>query len=264
MGQFSEANVTDEAPRAVHRPSASGIERSEACELSAVLPRPPEAPKAHNAPASRGDRIHKALERYSMGARWADVKHPLLPYDIHNLEEVCEKIPDLEPIEDWPLVEVEMWLNLMTGEAKLGTESVPVDVGFWRGRADMIGWYNHPEHGRIPAVVDHKTGNPNFQIDGGAKQLGYFIVGVHIMLEAPVIAGIAYLTQDPDHPRMHVWNVDEIVERFRGMRNHELRLAALERNGEMPAAVKGKWCTFCPVKSVCPAWAKKGSGDAVP
>jgi len=251
--------VTDEAaPRKVYRPSASGIERSEGCELSAVLPRPPEAPKAHNAPASRGDRIHKALERYSLGGRIEDVKHVMLPWDLPNFDEVVQHLPRLTPIPDLPYAEVECWLNLMTGEAKLGVAETPVEEGFWRGRADLIGWYDHPEHGRIPCVEDHKTGNPNFQIDGGAKQLGYFVTWLHIFLEQPRIYSIAWLTKDAERPRGHLWEADEIVERFRGMRNHELRLQFLERHPElMPEPVPDrKWCTFCPAKPVCPAHRK--------
>jgi hypothetical protein len=248
--------------RQVWRPSASGIDRSEACELSAVLPRPPEAPKAHNAPASRGDRIHAALERRALGARPEDVKAMMLPWDLPDFDEVVKYEPVIRPIDGWPTAEVEMWINPYTGECKLGVANVPVDEGFWRGRADRIGYWEHPVHGWIPAVEDHKTGNPDFQIDGTAKQLGYFIVGTHIMLEAPLIAGIAWLTKDPTHPRVHVWTADEIVERFRGMRDHEMRLRVLERNTEVPAANPSqKNCKWCPARPVCPyAYGKKADG----
>lgn len=256
--------MSDEvAQRKVFRPSASAIERSESCPLSAVLPRPPEMPKPHASPAAKGDRIHAALERRALGARIEDIKHVMLPGDMPDFDEVVEHEPVLRPIADWPTAEVEMWINPYTGECLLGTPAAPVPEGFWRGRADRIGEYEHPEHGWIPAVEDFKTGNPFFQIDGTAKQLGYFIVGLHVMLEKPLIAGIAWLTQDPTRPRVHVWNVDEIVARFKGMREHELYLRFLDTHPEIlpPANPTQKNCKWCPCRPVCPVAYGKGGGD---
>ena len=126
----------------------------------------------------------------------------------------------------------------------------------------MIGWYDHPEAGRVPAVLDHKSGNPAYQIDGKAAQLGYFAVWLHIMLEAPQVYALAYLTQEPDQPRGHLWTSEELTRQFKTMRDHEKRLQLLEQNvSELPSAAVGKWCKWCPAKPVCPFWTRKAGGD---
>jgi CRISPR/Cas system-associated exonuclease Cas4 (RecB family) len=250
-------------PRTVNRPSASALERSLACPLSEVLPRPPEPPKGHNAPAARGDRSHSALERAVMGARMEDVVHVLLHGDLLNLKDVLAKMPVIHPIEGYPSIEAECWLNPLTGEADVGVPNTIVPPGYWRGRADRIGWYDHPTAGRVPCVMDYKTGNPAFQAEGDCAQLGYFATWLSIMLEVDEVYGIIYLTQDPDRPRGHLWTRDEITTMFRRMHDHEARLQVLETNDVLPEANPSqKSCHFCPVKSVCPSAWKKGRGDA--
>ena len=240
--------------RDIRRPSASAIERSLACELSAVLPKAPEAPREHNSPSKRGDRVHKALERYSLGARWTDVEHVVLPWDCGNLKEVAEAMPKLEPIEGIAYAEAECWYNPLTGAAMPGVSATPVAPGFWRGQADLLGWYEHSTMGRMVCVLDVKSGNPRFQIDGGAAQLGYFALWLRAMTKEPLVASIAYLTQDWTKPRVHVWS-DKSLDAFAGkLRSHEERLQLLEANDVMPPPVKNKGCIFCSVKPVCPAW----------
>lgn len=198
-----------------------------------------------------------------MGARWEDIVHPLLHGDMLNLKDVLEKMPKLQPMAGYPSVEVECWVNPLTGEVRLGVANTPVPEGYWRGRADRIGWYEHPEHGLIPAVMDYKTGNPHWQSYGDCPQIGYFAVWLAVEFEVDYVYGIIYCTQDPEHPRGHLWTRDDITRMFRAMHHHEARLQLLEQNDEMPEPVENKGCTFCPVRPQCPLWlGRKAEKDA--
>lgn len=191
-----------------------------------------------------------------MGARMEDIVHLLMPGDLMNLKDVLDKMPKLEPIDGYPSVEAECWIDPMTGECRMGVANTPVEKGYWRGRADRIGWYQHPEAGRVPCVMDYKLGNPNFQSYGDCEQLGFFVVWLSVMLEADAVYGIIYCAKDPDRPRGHLWTRDDITEMFSAMHHHEARLQLLETNDVMPEPVTGKQCHWCPAKPVCPAWRK--------
>src|SRR5271166_2946010 len=239
----------------VWRPSASALQRSLNCESSAVLERPPEAPRAHNAPSERGNRIHSAIERHQLGGRVEDVRHQLAEGDCVGLEYVLENLPRLEAIPGLPFVEVECWLNPLSQEAILGTAGIPLSGGFWRGRADCIGSFMVPGADRIPAVADWKTGNPRFQIKATAAQLGYFAVWLHLKLGAPEVATIVYTTQN-GVADVFIWNKQNLESFALQLAEHEARLSLLEADQAVPTLVKNKECHFCPSKPVCPLWRK--------
>lgn len=246
----------------VRRPSASALPRTLVCESSLVLPAPPEAPKAHNAPSVKGDRIHAALERFSLGARWEDVIHQVLPEDCYDLKSVAELLPKVTPIAGLPYVEVECWYNPLTCEASLGTAGVPRPPGWWRGKADMLGMYVHPLAGEVPIIEDTKTGNPRWQKRGDSEQIGYFICWLYEMLKhPPVMAGIIYVTQDATQPRVALWDEAAVLKMQKRLHNHEARLLLIEAGEAEPTLVKSKECTFCESKPVCPLWAGKEEGD---
>src|SRR5208282_2601946 len=142
----------------VWRPSASALQRSLNCESSCVLERAPEAPRGHEAPSERGNRIHAALELQRYGARDEDVKHRMLPTDCPRFDLVVKELPKIDPIAGLPVAEVEAWLNPLTMEAMLGVSGTPAPAGFYRGRADVIGECEY-DGVKMPCVMDAKTGS---------------------------------------------------------------------------------------------------------
>ncbi len=238
----------------VWRPSASALQRSLNCESSAVLERPPESPRVHNAPSERGNRIHAAIERHQLGGRVEDVRHQLAEGDCPGLEHVLANLPKLTPIEGLPYVEAECWYAPLTQEAHCGTAGIPLPEGFWRGRADCIGTYQTAS-GAIPAVADWKTGNPRFQVKATAAQLGYFAVWLSVKLNAPEVAAIVYTTQNGEAD-VFVWNKQNLDSFALQLAAHEARLSLLEADQAVPTLIKSKECHFCPSKPVCPLWAK--------
>lgn len=197
-----------------------------------------------------------------MGARWEDVVHMVLPTDHYALKELCEALPKLEPVEGLPFVEVEAWYNPLTCEAVLGTAGVPRPPGFYRGKADMIGWYDHPLLGRVLCVEDTKTGNPRFQKRGDSEQIGFFVCWLHEMMDRPeTLLGMIWATQEATEPRKYVWDRSAIEAMKLKLHHHEARMLLIEAGQAEPTLVKSAECVFCESKPVCPLWAGKEEGD---
>lgn len=242
----------------VWRPSASALQRSLNCESSCTLERLPEAPREHNAPSVKGNRIHRALELQRYGARCEDVQHQMLPTDCPGFEYVLKELPRVDPMPGFPTAEVECWLNPLSMEAELGTAGVPLPDGFYRGTADVIGICKYDGE-KMPCVMDYKTGSPHFQVGADAPQLGYFAQWLWIKTEAPKVASIVFLTQDALAPRLHIWEAKDLEAFAKRFSDMEVRLSLLEADLVQPTLVKNKECIWCPSKSVCPLWTAGGS-----
>jgi hypothetical protein len=94
-------------------------------------------------------------------------------------------------------------------------------------------------------------------VSGNSDQNGYFALWLGSMLDVTMVASIVFLTQQPQQPRLHIWDEVQLNSLALRLHAHEARLCLLERNAEMPEPVKSKECTFCPAKPVCPLWPQK-------
>ena len=273
----------------VRRPSGSKVDRALACAASCWLPAEDDSGPSHPA-ASRGTRLHKALERSFLTSREADIYHGLRPEEIPLARRAIAGRPYLATaFIHWPLVEVECWYNPLTTEAAFGScngdendeEALP--PGWWRMRADAIGRSRSETLG----AWDWKTGSPRHQTPPGRSAQVHmalaFLAGhpdsaKEVDASNGAMAGV-YLTQSgqPDTHWAPLHATDEqkrqaekdktwpdIASFQKAAMELEAKLAIVEAGGpeaervmaENPP-VLNKGCFFCPSKKFCPTFQEK-------
>ena len=246
--------------------SMSQIDRVMQCIGSLVIPKGVRSEQA-NVWSEQGTRKHSALEAASLGARWEDIR-ARAPADMSDAElktfldawlEIRRGY-QLAPIPDFPLSEVTLVYNALTGTgsvlgAGLGRR-YEVDRGEIPGTGDFFFYRDSPD-GQRPAYLDLKTGNPaKAKQPVDAWQNKAMAVALNRVLGTQgVWTGLWY-------PREGLkvrwaWCSETMLQRWEGELKTRYELAESVTNGETEGeVVKGKECFFCDSRPNCPLFQK--------
>jgi len=232
-------------------PTASGLERAEACPGSEALPHVDETSDL----ADSGHARHAYLERVpQVGADAALAEVP------EEHREAAAAI-DLEglPVEGGYLQEFALAYDLGTHEARI-LSIARRDYGEL-GPREICGTADVASANAMSAVVhDYKFQGGEDKVTPPSRNLQLGFLGLALarlrgLQEATV--GLIHLRPDGSHwqesATLDAFDLDSLDLRLAALLDGVARARAVVASGKVPDVHRGKWCRWCPAAAACPA-----------